>query len=164
MTFLTSDVPLFRLDTVVRPEWIDEYGHLNMAYYVLICDFATAAFWDRMNEPVTLEERDGAEYAVVETHVNYMDELRAHAPLVVTTQALAADAKRFRIFHSLSHAEEGYLAATNEVMALGFNLNTRAMMEFLPRARTRLQETVLAHSTIERHANAGRAIGQPRKR
>ena len=87
MTFLTSDVPLFHLDTVVKPEWIDEYGHLNMAYYVLICDFATAAFWDRMNEPVTLEERDGAEYAVVETHVNYMDELRAHAPLVVTTQA-----------------------------------------------------------------------------
>ena len=93
-----------------------------------------------------------------------MDELRVHAPVVVTTQALAADTKRFRIFHSLSHAEEGYLAATNEVMALGFNLNTRAMMEFVPRARTRLQETVRAHSTIERHVNAGRAIGQPRKR
>ena len=164
MAFLTSDSPLFRLDAVVKPEWIDEYGHLNMAYYVLICDHATAAFWDRMNEPVTIEERDGAEYAVVETHVNYLDELRVHAPVVVTTQALAADSKRFRIFHSLSHAEEGYLAATNEVMALGFNLNTRAMMEFVPRARVRLQETVLAHSAIERHVNAGRAIGQPRKR
>ena len=80
------------------------------------------------------------------------------------TQALAADTKRFHIFHSLSHAEEGYLAATNEVMALGFNLNTRAMMEFVPRARTQLQETVRAHGAIERHANAGRAIGQPRKR
>ncbi len=164
MTFLTSDSRPFRLDSVVKPEWIDEYGHLNMAYYVLLCDYATAAFWDRMNEPVTLEERSGAEYAVVETHVNYMDELRVHAPVVVTTQALAADTKRFHIFHSLSHAEEGYLAATNEVMALGFNLNTRAMMEFLPRARTRLEETVLAHSAIERHVNAGRAIGQPRKR
>lgn len=161
---MTSDSRPFRLDSVVKPEWIDEYGHLNMAYYVLLCDYATAAFWDRMNEPVTLEERSGAEYAVVETHVNYMDELRVHAPVVVTTQALAADTKRFHIFHSLSHAEEGYLAATNEVMALGFNLNTRAMMEFLPRARTRLEETVLAHSAIERHVNAGRAIGQPRKR
>ena len=161
---MTSDSRPFRLDSVVKPEWIDEYGHLNMAYYVLLCDYATAAFWDRMNEPVTLEERSGAEYAVVETHVNYMDELRVHAPVVVTTQALAADTKRFHIFHSLSHAEEGYLAATNEVMALGFNLNTRAMMEFLPRARTRLEETVLAHSAIERHVNAGRAIGQPRRR
>lgn len=164
MTFLTSDSRLFRLNAVVKPEWIDEYGHLNMAYYVLICDHATAAFWDRMNEPVTLEERDGAEYAVVETHVNYLDELRVHAPVVVTTQALAADTKRFRIFHSLSHAEEGYLAATNEVMALGFNLNTRAMMEFLPGARERLQQTVADHAGIEHHANAGRAIGQPRKR
>ncbi len=162
--FLTCDSPLFRLDAVVKPEWIDEYGHLNMAYYVLICDYATAAFWNRMNEPLALGERDGAEYAVVETHVNYLDELRVHAPVVVTTQALDADTKRFRIFHSLHHAEEGYLAATNEVMALGFNLHTRAMMEFTPRARTRLRETVLAHATIDRHANAGRAIGQPRKR
>ena len=117
-----------------------------------------------MNEPVTIEERNGAEYAVVETHVNYMDELRVHAPVIVTTQALAADTKRFHIFHRLSHAEKGTLAATNEVMALGFNLETRAMMEFVPRARTRLEETVRAHSAIERHVNAGRAIGQPRRR
>ena len=161
---MTSDSPLLRLDAVVKPEWIDEYGHLNMAYYVLICDHATAAFWNRMNQPSTLEERDGAEYAVVETHVNYLDELRVHAPLIITTQALAADTKRFRIFHRLSHAGEGYLAATNEVMALGFNLKTRAMTEFSPRTHARLQDTVRQHAAIERHANAGRAIGQPKRR
>ncbi len=161
---LTTDPRLFRLHAVVRPEWIDEYGHLNMAYYVLICDHATAAFWDSMNAPDTQENRNGAEYAVVETHVNYIGELRVGAPVLVTTQALSADSKRFRIFHRLWHAEEGFLAATNEVMSLGFDLGTRTMMEFVPRARERLQQAVADHAGIERHANAGRAIGQPRQR
>ena len=158
------DPRLFRLRSAVKPEWIDEYGHLNMAYYVLICDHATAAFWDAMNAPDTQDRRDGAEYAVVETHVNYLDELRVGAPVLVTTQLLAADTKRFRIFHCLYHEDEGYLAATNEVMSLGFNLDSRAMMEFVPRARDRLAQTVSEHAAIERHANAGRAIGQPRRR
>ena len=161
---METDPRLFTLEAVVKPEWIDEYGHLNMAYYVLICDHATAAFWDAMNAPRTQDERGGAEYAVVETHVNYLDELREGDPVLVTTQALDADAKRYRIFHSLYHAEKGALSATNEVMALGFDLGTRAMMEFLPEARERLQQAVADHAGIARHPNAGRAIGQPRKR
>ena len=158
------DPRLFQLHRTVKPEWIDEYGHLNMAYYVLICDHATAAFWDAMNAPLTQDRRDGAEYAVVETHVNYLDEVREGDPLVVTTQLLAADTKRFRLFHSLWHETKGYLAATNEVMSLGFNLNSRGMMEFTPAAYGKLQETVKAHEGLPRHDNVGRAIGQPRKR
>ena len=72
--------------------------------------------------------------------------------------------KRYRLFHSMYHAEKGYLAATNEVMSLGFNLNTRGMMEFVPRAFDRLQETLALHGDMARHDNVGRAIGQPRKR
>ncbi|MBN33684.1 MAG: hypothetical protein CMM46_02705 [Rhodospirillaceae bacterium] len=157
------DPRLFTLDVMVKPEWIDEYGHLNMAYYVLICDHATAAFWDAMNAPLVQDQRDGGEYAVVETHVNYLDEVREGDPVLVTTQLLSADTKRYRLFHRMYHAEKGYLAATNEVMSLGFNLNTRGMMEFVPAAYERMQETVAAHAGIERHNNIGRAIGQPRK-
>ncbi len=158
------DPRLTQVRRTVLPEWIDEFGHLNMAYYVLVCDHATAAFWDDMNAPRDLAARDGAEYAVVETHVNYLDEVREGDPLLVTTQLLAADAKRFRLFHHMYHADKGYLAATNEVMSLGFNLNSRAMMEFVPGAAARLQETLAAHEGIARHDNIGRAIGQPRKR
>ncbi|MGY8997727.1 MAG: acyl-CoA thioesterase, partial [Alphaproteobacteria bacterium] len=78
------DSRLFQLRVTVKPEWIDEYGHLNMAYYVLICDHATASFWDVMNAPRMQDERDGAEYAVVETHVNYLDEVREGDPVLVT--------------------------------------------------------------------------------
>ena len=155
---------LFHTEAVVKPEWIDEYGHLNMAFYVLICDLATAAFWDAMNAPLPQAERGGAEYAVVEAHVNYLGELRQGAPVAVATQLLAADAKRFRLFHRMSHAQEGYLAATNEVMALGFHLETRAAMAFLPAPRERLRRTAADHAAIARHGHVGRAVGQPFKR
>lgn len=158
------DPRLFQQRRTVKPEWIDEYGHLNMAFYVLVCDLATSGFWDAMNAPLGLDDRNGAEYAVVETHVNYLDEVREGDPLLVTTQLLAADTKRFRVFHCMYHETKGYLAATNEVMSLGFNLNSRAMMEFVPAAYARLQETLVQHADLPRHDNVGRAIGQPRKR
>ena len=158
------DPRYFRLRRSVLPQWIDEYGHLNMAYYVLICDHATAAFWDAMNAPKTQEARGGAEYAVVETHVNYLDELRRGAAVLVATQLLAADSKRFRIFHRLHEAETGTLAATNEVMALGFDLTTRGAMPFVPPVREALAAALERQAGLERHANAGRAIGQAPKR
>jgi acyl-CoA thioester hydrolase len=158
------DPRLFLHRAVVKPEWIDEYGHLNMAYYVLVCDSATFRFWAAMNGGREVEARDGNEYAVVETHVNYLDEVREGDPLLVTTQLIAADAKRFRIFHTMHHERKGYLAATNEVMALGFNLQTRRLMEFLPEVQAKLRETLADHAALPMPENAGRAIGQPRKR
>ncbi|MEM7123006.1 MAG: thioesterase family protein [Pseudomonadota bacterium] len=159
---MTDD--LLTYDSVVRPEWIDEFGHLNMAYYVLICDSATFNFWDIVNGDRKLEDRGGSEYAVVEAHVNYLDEVREGDPLRITTQLLAADAKRFRLFHTMYHAERDYIAATNEVMALGFNLNERGLEIFKDDVQERLQEILDRHGNLERHDNAGRAIGQPRKR
>lgn len=159
---MTDD--LLTYDSVVRPEWIDEFGHLNMAYYVLICDSATFHFWDVVNGDRKLEDRGGSEYAVVEAHVNYLDEVREGDPLRITTQLLDADAKRFRLFHTMYHAEKGYVAATNEVMALGFNLNERGLEIFKDDVQERLQEILARHGKLERPDNAGRAIGQPRKR
>lgn len=159
---MTDDLLTF--DSVVRPEWIDEFGHLNMAYYVLICDSATFSFWEAVNGGRKLEEREGSEYAVVETHVNYLDEVREGDPIKITTQLLDADQKRFRLFHTMYHAEKGYRAATNEVMSLGFNLNTRGLEAFLPDVQQRLQDLLAHHNKLKRPDNAGRAIGQPRKR
>ena len=159
---MTDD--LLSYESIVKPEWIDEFGHLNMAYYVLICDSATFNFWEVVNGGHRLEDRNGSEYAVVEAHVNYLDEVREGDPLRVTTQLLAADKKRFRLFHKMYHAEKGYLAATNEVMSLGFNLISRGIEEFLPDVQAQLQAVLASHAKLPQPDNAGRAIGHPRKR
>ena len=41
---VTPDAPL----AVVRPEWVDSYGHMNMAFYLAVFDMATDALWPRL--------------------------------------------------------------------------------------------------------------------
>lgn len=33
--------PIIEHEDVVRPEWIDSNGHMNLAYYVVVFDLAT---------------------------------------------------------------------------------------------------------------------------
>ena len=150
--------PLLLHECSVRREWIDEYDHMNLSFYVWVCDQASYEFWEVVNEGVSISEREGAEYAVVETHVNYLREVRLNDPLKVTTQLVAYDEKRFRIFHELYHATQGYLAATNEIMALGFNTNQRKISAFRTPVVKMLEQIYEQHHQLPLPANAGRAI------
>lgn len=151
------EVPSFHR-TKVKPEWVDDYGHMNMAYYLLVCDEATYAFWQAMNDGLPLEERGGAEYAVVETHVNYLREVRLGDPLNITTQLLDADEKRLRLFHTIYHQTGGFAAATNEVMSLGFDLTNRRLMKFRDSVQARLQNLLGEHAKLPVPVSAGRGI------
>ncbi|MGH2892118.1 MAG: acyl-CoA thioesterase [Solirubrobacteraceae bacterium] len=75
---------------------MDEYGHLNMAHHLTICDEANWAFWNWLNAPEqTLEERDGHEYVIVENHVVYGAELVDGALFAIETQLTDLDDKRW---------------------------------------------------------------------
>lgn len=150
--------PLRLYETTVRPEWIDEYGHMNVAHYVTVCDQATWAFWHYVNDDRGLEARDGHEYAILESHVHYISEVGLHTPVHVTTQLLACDDKRFVLFHRLLKSEDGELSATNEVKGLGFNLERRRIEAFVPEVQTRLAAVLQAHSTLAVPEQAGRGI------
>jgi len=156
--------PAALYQTAIKPEWIDEYGHMNVAYYVLICDQATYAFWEHVNDSRPLERRGGLEYAVVEAHVNYLRELRLGDPVEVTTQLIGADEKRFRLFHTLRQTAGDFVSATNEVMALGFDLGSRRLAPFAARVQARLQEVLAEHSRLGVPEGAGRGIGMTRRR
>ena len=156
-----DDEPLRLHRTTVKSEWIDEYGHMNMAHYLGVCDDGTYALWEYANDGRSLDERGGAEYAVVETHLNYRQEVCEGQPLEVATQLLGVDEKRFRLFHVLYEAEQGYIAATNEVMALGFDLNERKVLPFNPVVRERLEAIAAAHARLPFPPQAGRSIAMP---
>ncbi len=159
-----TSAPIITHESEVEEAWVDTYGHMNMANYLRVCDEGTYAFWEHVNEGMGLDERRGAEYAVVEAHVNYLQEVRLGDPLRVTTQLLDADRKRFRLFHTLTHTRQGFVSATNEVMALGFDLNARALMPFTGAAHARLQALLKEHRELPVPENAGRGIGAPRRK
>lgn len=150
--------PLTLVRNVVKPEWVDEYHHLNMAHYLTICDQANWAFWNWINFPIqSIEARRGHEYAIVENHVTYTGELAEGAAFSIETQVLDVDAKRFVLFHRVLNAD-GELSATNEVKMLGFNLDSRRAESWLRNVAERLARVLEAHRVLGRPAQAGQGI------
>ncbi len=150
---------LLRLfETKIKPEWIDEYGHMNVAHYITVCDWASYSYWQLMNGGRTIEERDGHEYAILETHVHYQQEVVEGEPVYVTTQMLAHDDKRFIIFHRMYRESDNALSATNEVKGLAFNLNERRIETFLPDVYERMAALQVEHDELERPPEAGAGI------
>lgn len=150
--------PSTLVENTVKPEWVDEYGHLNMAHYLTICDQANWAFFNWINHPVqTIEDRAGHEYVIVENHVCYFGELVEGDAFTITTQLTALDDKRYILFHRVLDAD-GNTAATNEVKVLGFNLETRRPENWLPNVAERLSAILQKHNTLGAPDQAGQSI------
>ncbi|MGG5808304.1 acyl-CoA thioesterase [Falsiroseomonas sp. CW058] len=108
----------------VRPEWVDHYGHMNLAYYLVAFDLATDAFWPSLGLGEAFRARRLGTFAV-ESWQGYVREVVVDAPLAADSAVLACDAKRLLVRHRLHHAEEGWLSAENEVLFLCVNLDSR---------------------------------------
>jgi acyl-CoA thioester hydrolase len=144
---------------VVRSEWIDRNGHMNMGYYVVVFDFATDAWLDYIG--LDTEHRRSRKIATftLESHVTYAHEVRGGDALRFATRLLDFDAKRIHYFHEMYHAREGYLAATNELMSLHVSQETRRSATMAPEILERLAEIGRAHGALPTPPQVGRAMG-----
>ncbi|MGH6879989.1 acyl-CoA thioesterase [Hypericibacter sp.] len=120
----------------VRPEWIDEFGHMGYLDYQRVADIATMAFWDEMNGGSAQSERDGGEFAIIDVHARYMREVRLGDPLSVATRLVGCDAKRFTLLHEIN--SKGELCATVGLFCLSFHLGDRRVRPFDPGVAARM--------------------------
>jgi acyl-CoA thioester hydrolase len=147
---------------VVRPEWIDHNGHMNMGYYLVVFDFATDAFLAWAGLDAQYRRAHQVTTFCLEAHVTYHREVREGDPLRFTTVLLGHDAKRVHYIHAMHHAAEGYLAATNELMSLHVSLATRRGGPMTDDVLVRLGRIQAAHDVLPRPPQAGRRIGLSR--
>lgn len=103
----------------VREEWLDAYGHLNEAYYLVPFSNAAWALQDHFGIGVEYFERTGGAIYTVETHIRYLKEVRAPALLDLETMIFDSDAKRLRFGHVMF--VDGEERATFECVALHFD-------------------------------------------
>jgi acyl-CoA thioester hydrolase len=144
---------------VVRPEWIDHNGHMNVGYYLVVFDFATDEFFRWVGLDAGHRDAHNVTTFCLEAHVTYHREVRSGDPLRFTTLLLGHDAKRIHYIHAMYHAREGYLAATNELMSLHVDLATRRGAPMAPAVLGRLAAIKKAHDALPRPPQAGRRIG-----
>ena len=157
MSDLAAPFDVYR--DVVRPEWIDHNGHMNMGYYLVVFDFATDEFFRWVGLDEAHRAQRGITTFCLEAHVTYHREVRRGDPLRFTTLLLGHDAKRLHYMHAMYHASEGYLASTNELMSLHVDLATRRGAPMAPEITARLVAIQAAHDSVERPPQAGRRIG-----
>ena len=144
---------------VVRPEWIDHNEHMNMGYYLVVFDFATDEFLSWLGLDAGHRAAHEVTTFCAEAHVTYHREVRAADPLRFTTVLLGHDDKRIHYLHTMYHAVDGYLAATNELMSLHVSRATRRASVMAPAVLARLAAVQRAHDALPRPPQAGRSIG-----
>ena len=151
--------PFDRYRTRVRPEWIDNNGHMNMGYYVVVFDLATDEWLSWVGLDAAHRDRHGVTTFCLEAHVTYHQEVREGDPLRFTTRLLGHDAKRIHYIHEMFHADAGYLASTNELMSLHVSQATRRGAPMPPAILARLAQAQAAHDTLPRLPQVGRVMG-----
>jgi acyl-CoA thioester hydrolase len=142
----------------VEPGWIDYNGHLNMAFYNVLFDRAVDEVYEVLGLGLSYVETTRHSTFTAEVHVRYLRELLADAPVRVTFQLLGFDQKRMHYFEQLFHAEEGWLSATSENMALNVNMVAKKTAAFPDHVMERLALMKAAHDLLPAPEGAGRRI------
>jgi acyl-CoA thioester hydrolase len=147
---------------IVRPEWIDSNGHLNLAYYVVLFDLATDRLYDALGIGNAYREATGFSCFTAETHTLYERELMAGERVLIRTYLLGADAKRLHYFHEMFRYDAGSdgRAAAQELLALHIDMNVRRVTPFPAGRQEALQQAIRMHDGPPPRG-AGRRIALP---
>jgi acyl-CoA thioester hydrolase len=153
--------PVIELEAVVRPEWIDSNGHLNLAYYVVVFDLATDALYKVLGIGDAYREASGNSCFTAETHTLYEREVRLGDKLLVRGWLLGADTKRLHYFHEMFHVESGERSAVQELMALHIDMRVRRVTPYPSERYQALQQAVKEYAPSTLPKGAGRRIALP---
>ncbi|MGH6934437.1 MAG: thioesterase family protein [Dongiaceae bacterium] len=111
---------LFKLHAEpLKEEWLDAYGHLNEAHYLVPFTAANWAIMDRFVIGADYYERTGGALYTVEGHLRLVKEVRAPALLEIESMVFGSDAKRIRFAHLMM--VDGVERASYECVLLHFD-------------------------------------------
>ena len=149
----------------VLPEWIDYNGHMNLAYYTVLFDYATDLLFDELGLGLDYRRATRKGTFVAETHNLYERELLVGARVRVATQIVGADTKRLHLAHAMFALDGGpnggQRAATQELMFLHVDLALRRVSPFPEDLRRRVAACAAAHAALPRPDWVGRRIAMP---
>ena len=150
--------PFVSPEGVVLPEWIDHNGHLNLAYYLVLFDHGTDALFNHLGLGEAYRAASGHGTFAVESHILYRRELLVGERVRISTTILGADAKRLHLAHEMLRADDGTMAAMQEVMFVHVDLAIRRVVTFGPALRARLHAEATNHAALPRPEWVGRRL------
>lgn len=103
----------------LQDDWLDAYGHLNEAYYLVPFSNANWVVQDHFGIGVDYFERTGGAIYTVETHLRYLKEVRSPAIFEIESMIFDSDAKRIHQGHVMK--VDGIERASFECVMLHFD-------------------------------------------
>jgi acyl-CoA thioester hydrolase len=161
---MADEAPFREHTDVVRPEWVDYNGHMNIAYYALNFENATRCFFRRLDISQAYRERTNHAFFALESHTIFERDVVEGDPLAFTTQLLGVTARRLVCFHAMLHAERGFRAAVNEVVLAHVDLAMRRSVPMPEDVAARIGRVHELHARLPAPPEAGRGIALERSR
>ncbi len=150
--------PFARYEGVVRPEWIDPNGHMNLAYYLVLFDHALDAICAEFDLDWAYTKRTNQSMFAVETHTLYQQELLEGERAVVHTWVLGVDAKRVHVAQEMYRLPDRTRAACWEAMMLHVDLGSRKVVPWPEAQRLRMEGAAAAHAAVPAPDWVGRKV------
>lgn len=135
-------------ECTVEEDWIDYNGHMNVAYYVLAFDRATDHFAETLGLGPDYLTREQCSFFVVDMNVTYRREVGLGTELSFATHLVDFKDKKMLFFHYMFAKTEGFLAATNALLAVHVNMRERRSEPFPTPVLGRLAETLKRHAAM----------------
>ena len=111
-------------------EWIDYNGHMNLSYYILVFDMGVEVILSKFQMGEQAAKKTKRRTMVVETHTNYIKEVKENDEVIIFLSHVDHDKKRLHYKLEMFEKSENILSATTEVLALYMNLDERKVSEF----------------------------------
>ena len=111
-------------------DWIDYNGHMNLSYYILVFDMGAEVILSKFNMGEHSAKTTKKSTMVVETHTNYIREVKQNDEVIVSLSHLDHDKKRLHYKLEMREKSTNDLSATTEVLALYMDLGKRKVSEF----------------------------------
>jgi len=156
---MSVPVPFVALgEIVVRPDWIDYNGHMNVGYYHVAFDIAAEEFFQYLGFTPEFRERHQGTTFALESHLNFLREVKEGDALRFEARLLDHDAKRVHFYQEMFHAREGYLAASCESLSSFVSQVTRRTAPRPAEPLGMLARVKAAHATLPRPWQIGHVI------
>jgi len=139
---MTGTVETYR--GVAYPWLCDSMGHMNTQFYCTLYDGASFHFLSLVAPYAELAPRRCG-WADVKQTIEYKEEVRAGALLVVSTRLLKIGTSSVTYQHELRNLETKALHSTSEHVTVLFNLEARRSAPLDATARERAEALMKAH-------------------
>ena len=152
------DTPYNQFSTVIKPDWIDYNGHLNVAFYHYVFDLSARPFFEWMGLTKQMRQEHNFSTFALETHLNYLSEVKVDATVRVESRLLDVNEKRFHFYQEMFKTESDTLAASHESVGTFVDMGTRKTTAMPEHLLQKLKGIKSAHDQLERPWQIGHVM------